>query len=101
MDVKCWTCGEPITDFSEADNYGEEIRHIECPDKTSKVMVYLDPLTRNVREGHATVVVSYDTDPGSDLVRCDVYFGKLNDGDPLVHRMVDRSQLIEAGLLTD
>ncbi len=34
MDVRCWTCDQVIEDPSEAEAYGEEIRHIECPEPT-------------------------------------------------------------------
>lgn len=32
MDIKCWTCDEIIEDLAEAEAYGEEIRHVECPE---------------------------------------------------------------------
>lgn len=34
LNVKCWTCNQIIEDLSEAETYGEEIRHIECPEPT-------------------------------------------------------------------
>ena len=34
MDVKCWSCDEPIQDDEEFEAYGEEIRHVECPEST-------------------------------------------------------------------
>ncbi len=34
MNVKCWTCNEPIQDDEEVETYGEEIRHVECPEPT-------------------------------------------------------------------
>jgi hypothetical protein len=34
MDLKCWTCDQPIQDGDEVESYGEEIRHVECPEPT-------------------------------------------------------------------
>ncbi len=32
VEVTCWACGEIIEDLSEAEHYGEEINHVECPE---------------------------------------------------------------------
>ena len=34
MDMICWTCNGPIQDDEEFEAYGEEIRHVECPEST-------------------------------------------------------------------
>lgn len=31
-EVNCRNCGEIIEDLAEAEHYGEEINHVECPE---------------------------------------------------------------------
>ncbi len=40
MDMICWTCNEPIQDDEEVEAYGEEIRHVECPEPAEPVQEF-------------------------------------------------------------
>lgn len=40
MEMKCWTCNEPIQDDEEFEAYGEEIRHVECPEPAEAIQEF-------------------------------------------------------------